>query len=397
MEETILKVRSWGTDGEAGQTCLRNGIEQGIGNYANCNESNNFCNIHEDWWDELKTPMNGAFSTALDHLYGDGYGAENNVHIIFAAGQDPSNIGCTDVNACNYDITAELDDGTCWRISENEYFMTTSTAQAGRVMSWLEELLQIRWNKLKVHVTTVSEQWCGVSIGGPKSRECISKCVINKNLIDNENLPFMGVIETKLINEIPCRIARISFSGEMGFEIYVPSDFGNSMMDLLWKEAKDLDGCLYGLEALGALRIEKGHITGAELDGRVTIEDVGLGKMASTKKSYIGSAMKNRGVLNEQNREKLVGFFPVDKSKTFDAGSLICEEDKLKGFGIGRITSVTHSPEFGHWIGLGFIAGGYNSWKDKTVIATDPIRNNNVKVKVVKSHMLDPEGKRMHG
>ena len=290
-----------------------------------------------------------------------------------------------------------MDDGTCWRISENEYFMTTSTAQAGRVMSWLEELLQIRWNKLKVHVTTVSEQWCGVSIGGPKSRECISKCVINKNLIDNENLPFMGVIETKLINEIPCRIARISFSGEMGFEIYVPSDFGNSMMDLLWKEAKDLDGCLYVLEALGALRIEKGHITGAELDGRVTIEDVGLGKMASTKKSYIGSAMKNRGVLNEQNREKLVGFFPVDKSKTFDAGSLICEEDKLKGFGIGRITSVTHSPEFGHWIGLGFIAGGYNSWKDKTVIATDPIRNNNVKVKVVKSHMLDPEGKRMHG
>ena len=178
--------------------------------------------------------------------------------------------------------------------SQNDYFMTTSTAHAAKVMLWLEELLQTRWLDLKVHVTTVSEQWCGVSVAGPKSRECISKCVVNPEVMTNENLPFMGVIQTTLHSNITCRIARISFSGEMAFEIYVPSDYATTMMDMLWKEAKAVDGCLYGLEALGALRIEKGHVTGAELDGRMTIDDVGLGKMASTKKSYIGSSMRRR-------------------------------------------------------------------------------------------------------
>ncbi len=290
-----------------------------------------------------------------------------------------------------------MDDGTSWRLSENDYFMTTSTTQAAKVMAWLEELLQIRWSDLKVHLTSVSEQWCGISVAGPKSRETISACLENPEIIDNENLPFMGVVETKLITNIPCRIARISFSGEMAFEIYVPSEFGEPMMEIIWKKAKSLNGCLYGLEALGALRIEKGHVTGAELDGRVTIDDAGLGKMASTKKSYIGSAMRKRGVLNDNNREKLVGIFPKDKNATFDAGAIICELENIKGYGIGRITSVTHSPELGHWIGLGFISGGYEKWENKTTIASDPIRNKNVEVEIVSPHMIDPEGGRMHG
>ena len=151
------------------------------------------------------------------------------------------------------------------------------------------------------------------------------------------------------------------------------------------------------MEALGALRIEKGHVTGAELDGRVTIDDAGLGKMASTKKSYIGSAMRKRGVLNDNNREKLVGIFPKDKNATFDAGAIICELENITGYGIGRITSVTHSPELGHWIGLGFISGGYEKWENKTTIASDPIRNKNVEVEIVSPHMIDPEGGRMHG
>ena len=103
----------------------------------------------------------------------------------------------------------------------------------------------------------------------------ISKCLINPSDISNENLPFMGVIETSLKSGIVCRIARISFSGEMAFEIYVPSDYAVKMMDMVWKEAESVNGCLYGLEALGALRIEKGHVTGAELDGRITIDDPG--------------------------------------------------------------------------------------------------------------------------
>jgi len=166
--------------------------------------------------------------------------------------------------------------------------MTTTTAHAAKVMVWLEELLQTRWSNLKVHVTSVSEQWAGSAVAGPKSREVLQACVEDATAVSNDALPFMGVIETRLKNGIACRIARISFSGEMAYEMYVGSDYAESMMDLLWESAKTFDGCLYGTEALGALRIEKGHVTGVELDGRVTIEDAGLGAMASlTGRSWL--------------------------------------------------------------------------------------------------------------
>ena len=305
------------------------------------------------------------------------------------------------VNKARYGIMLRddglvMDDGTSWRISETEYFMTTSTAQAAKVMAWLEELLQTRWTDLKVNVTSVSEQWAAAAISGPRTREVLNQCVEDPSLITNENLPFLGFISTELKGGIPCRIARISFSGELGYEVYAISDYAHSVMDLLWNSAKKFDGCLYGLEALGALRVEKGHVTGAELDGRVTIDDSGLGRMASTKKSYIGSSMRKRGVLDSEDREKLVGFFPVNKKETFDAGTLVCEKNNIKGFGIGRITSVTHSPELGHWIGIGFIQGGVERWKNKTVIGSDPVRNKQMEIQVVSPHMIDPEGQRMY-
>ena len=290
-----------------------------------------------------------------------------------------------------------MDDGTSWRLSENDYFMTTSTAQAAKVMAWLEELLQTRWSDLKVHVASVSEQWAGAAVAGPESRNTLMECLEDPQVVSNENLPFMGVISTNLKNRIPCRIARISFSGEMAYEVYTASDYAPEMMDILWKSAKNLKGCLYGLEALGALRVEKGHVTGAELDGRVTIDDVGLGKMASIKKSYIGSAMRKRGVLGNVGRETLVGLFPKNKNEQFDAGTILCEVGKVNGFGIGRITAVTHSPALGHWIGLGFIKGGVNNWKNKEIVGSDPVRNNEVRIEVVSPHMYDPEGERMHG
>ena len=290
-----------------------------------------------------------------------------------------------------------MDDGTTWRLSETEYFMTTTTAHAANVMAFLEELLQTRWPDLKVHVTSVSEQWTGVAVAGPKSRSVLEACVQDPAVVSNDNLPFMGVTESILKDDIPCRIARISFSGELAFEVYVPADFGPAAMDLLWSIAKGLDGCLYGLEAMGALRIEKGHVTGAELDGRVTIEDAGLGRMASNKKSYIGSALRKRPDLARANRPKLVGIFPCDRREIFNAGALLCAADQLEGLGEGWISSVTHSPELGHWIGLGFISGGQESWQNKAVVAADPVRKGNTAVEIVSPHMVDPDGERMHG
>ena len=290
-----------------------------------------------------------------------------------------------------------MDDGTTWRLSETDYFMTTTTAHAAKVMVWLEELLQTRWQDLRVHVTSVSEQWAGSAVAGPKSRTVLEACVDDPSVMANEVFPFMGVIETSLKGGIPCRIARISFSGEMAYEAYVPSDYATAMMDLLWAEAQKHDGCLYGLEALGAMRIEKGHVTGAELDGRVSIDDAGLGKMAADSKAYIGSVMRRRPELLREDRPRLVGIKPVQSGQTFSAGAILCAADRVSGMGEGWITAVTHSPAMGHWIGLGFISGGYAAWEGKAVVAADPVRKGNVDVEIISPHMYDPSGERMHG
>ncbi len=290
-----------------------------------------------------------------------------------------------------------MDDGTTWRLGETEYFMTTTTANAVKVMAFLEELLQTRWQSLRVHVTSVTDAWAGVALAGPRSRDVLAASVAAPAIVSNENLPFMGVIDATLAGDIPCRIARISFSGEMAFEVYVPADYGPAMMDILAQEVERHAGCLYGLEALGTLRIEKGHVTGAELDGRVSVDDAGLGRMASPKKSYIGSAMRHRPALTQTDRPQLVGILPVDRTATFNAGAILCRQEEISGMGEGWDTAVTHSPVFGHWIGLGFVAGGHEAFTGKTLVAADPVREGNVEVEVVSPHMYDPDGERMHG
>ena len=290
-----------------------------------------------------------------------------------------------------------MDDGTTWRLSEDNFLMTTTTAQAGKVMVWLEELLQTRWQDLRVHVTSVSDQWAGAAIAGPKARKVIAQCLENSNAISDDELPFMGVCSTTLKGGISCLIARISFSGELAYEIYVPAGFGEAMMDLLWKQAEPEGGCLYGLEALGTLRIEKGHVTGAELDGRMTLDDAGLGKMASSKKPFIGNVLRQRPELTHEDRPQLVGIFPKDRTKTFNGGALLAELGEATGFGKGWITAVTYSPALGHWIGLGYISGGHEAWVGKTAVASDPVRKEDVEVEIVSPHMYDPKGERMHG
>jgi len=189
----------------------------------------------------------------------------------------------------------------------------------------------------------------------------------------------------------------ICFSGELVYATYVPSDYSSAAMDFVWVVALSMVGCLSGLVALGAMRIEKGHVTAAELDGRVTLEDAGLGRMASTKKSYIGSVLRQRPELLREDRPRLVGLFPADRAQTFNAGSILCAPDNVAGLGEGWVTGVTHSPELGHWIGLGFITGGRDAWQGKPVVAADPLRKGNVTVEIVSPHMIDPEGERLYG
>ena len=169
------------------------------------------------------------------------------------------------------------------------------------------------------------------------------------------------------------------------------------MMQIIWNKAQKFESCLYGLEALGTMRIEKGHVTGSEIDGRVTIEDIGLSKMASVNKDFVGSALRKREILSSTGRPQLVGIFPKDKTKTFSAGALLNEAGKTKGHPLGWVTAVTHSPALGHWIALGFIEGGITASKDKHIILSDELRSDFLDVDIVSPYMYDPKGTRLHG
>jgi sarcosine oxidase subunit alpha len=205
----------------------------------------------------------------------------------------------------------------------------------------------------------------------------------------------MGVRQG-LFDGMPCRIARISFSGELAYEVYVPADHGAALWRALLAGAKSRGGGAYGLEALGALRVEKGHVGGPELDGRATLDDLGLGRMASTRKPFVGSALRMRPDLQRKDRPQIVGLVPVVPGETFKGGSILCEPGDEAGHGSGWVTSVTESPSLGHWVGLGFVRGGLDAWQGRELVAADPIRDRSTRVKVVAPHFLDPEGARLH-
>lgn len=293
-----------------------------------------------------------------------------------------------------------MDDGTTWRLSEHEYFMTTTTAAAAKVMAWMEECLQTRWTDLRVHVSSVSDQWAGIAVAGPQSPAVLRACLATPEVLADDRCAFMGVVTTQLAclpAGVPCRIARISFSGERAYEVYVPSDYAVAAMDTLWARVQQAGGCLYGLEALGTLRIEKGHVTATELDGRVTMADAGLGRMASDKKHYIGSVLRNRPALTADDRPQLIGIIPKNREQTFKTGAILCKPEEVSGHGVGWITATTHSPALGHWIGLGYASGGCEVWVGKTLVAADPLRKMQTEVAVVSPHFYDPKGERMHG
>ena len=170
------------------------------------------------------------------------------------------------------------------RISENHYHMTTTTAQAANVLSHLEYYLQIVWPELKVNVVSTTEQWAGAALAGPKSRDVLSKIFPNIN-VSNEILPFKGYTEAELFG-VPARIFRISFSGELAYEINVQSDHGMFMWEKMIEIGKEFGIQPYGTEALSTLRIEMGHVAGPELDGRTIPFDVSLERNGFKEKGF---------------------------------------------------------------------------------------------------------------
>lgn len=273
--------------------------------------------------------------------------------------------------------------------------MTTTTANAGKVMQHLEYLLDVDWPELKVTLTSVTDQWAGGSIAGPKSRDILASCVTGTK-VDNESLPFMGLVNGEIAG-VPVMICRLSFSGELAFEVYCGAGHGRHVWEALIEAGKPFGMVPYGLEALGTMRIEKGHVTGAEIDGRVTARDLHLDWMLSKKKPFVGSAMMDREGLVAPDRLQLVGIRSLDNLPLYGGAHIVEEIDRDNPRdSIGHVTAGCYSPVFGQYIGLALVKAGKSRHGVRAAIS-DPLRKRFGPVEIVSHHFYDPEGKRMHG
>ena len=289
-----------------------------------------------------------------------------------------------------------MDDGTTSRLGETEFFMTTTTAQAGKVMSHLEFLLQVVWPDLRVTVASVSDQWAAMSMAGPKSRDVL-KAAFPHIDVSTEALGHMGVLDTDLTGPlagIRVRIIRLTFSGELAYEVYAPTHFGRRIWEHLLEAGKPWNLRPYGLEALGSLRIEKGHVVGSEMDGRTTLDDMGMGKMASKLKPFWGDALRRSEHLARSDRPTLVGLEAIEPGGEPSNGAILFfADDAIRGHGRGHITSTTYSKSMGKAIGLGLLQGGLGR-VGQEVVAASPVQGRQYRLRVVDPCFLDAEGVR---
>lgn len=289
-----------------------------------------------------------------------------------------------------------FDDGTTTRLGKERFFMTTTTAKAGPVLAHMERCLEIDWPQLKVRVSSVSERYAAMAVAGPDARNALQAAFSDMDF-SNDALPFMGVAHGAY-EGATLRILRISFSGEMAYEVYTDAGYGEAVWQHIMEAGQAFDIIPYGLEALGALRIEKGHVTGAELDGRATLDDFNLQGMASNKKWFIGKNLMQREGLQHAGRPKLVGLRSVNSNEPIFTGSILVTEAKAKvgADKQGWVSSMTFSPELDSFIGLGFLRDGPNRYGEK-LYAAYPLKDKYVQVEVVSNHFVDANNERVKG
>ncbi|SFD47497.1 sarcosine oxidase subunit alpha [Sulfitobacter brevis] len=288
-----------------------------------------------------------------------------------------------------------MDDGTCARLGETRYLMTTTTAAAGAVMRHLEFVTQCLHPEWQVKITSVTEHWAQFAVAGPQARTLVNGLLDQP--IDNESWPFMACGPATVLG-VAGRLFRISFSGEHAYEVAVPARYGASLFGELVRRAEGLGGGAYGMEALNVLRIEKGHITHAEIHGRTTAFDIGMGRMVSDKKDCIGKTMSERPGLMDPEREQLVGLRPIGAVKQLSAGAhlfdsgaeAVAENDQ------GYVTSVGFSPDVGTFIGLGFVQRGPERYGE-AMRMVDHLRGLEAEVEICAPVFVDPEGGRTRG
>jgi heterotetrameric sarcosine oxidase alpha subunit len=288
-----------------------------------------------------------------------------------------------------------LDDGTVTRIGERHYFLTTTTVNAGRVLAHLEYLLQTVWPELKVRVASVTDQFGQIALAGPRSRAVLARVVDID--IGNTSLPFLRSAAATIAGA-GLRLFRVSYSGELAYEIAVPAGHTVVVWEALLSAGGELGLAPYGTEAMAAMRIEKGHVAGAEINGQTTPADLGLGRLVSTKKHFVGRRLLERPAMADAARPSLVGLAPVDGVTAIPAGAQLIADIRAKPpvKMLGHITSATFSPTLGRPIALALLTNGW-ARLGETVVAASPLDGVNVAARVVRPVFYDPAGERLHG
>jgi heterotetrameric sarcosine oxidase alpha subunit len=306
------------------------------------------------------------------------------------------------VGKCRYGLMLRedgmvFDDGTTARMGPNEYVMTTTTANAVTVFRHLEYCRQVLWPDMDVQLISTTEAWAQYSVAGPNARKLLEKLVDQD--ISDAAFPYMGAGEIT-VKGIRGRLFRISFSGELAYEIAVPTRYGDALIRALVDAGREFDAVVYGTEALGVMRVEKGHVAGNELNGQSSALNMGLGKMVSKKKDSIGMLLSQREGMTNPNGYRLVGVKPVDPNGKLTAGSHFLEigaAPVIENDG-GWLTSKVYSPHLGCDIALGYLKAGDQKIGRKmravNLLAKPPTETM---VEIVSPHFFDPEGERLRG
>jgi len=288
-----------------------------------------------------------------------------------------------------------MDDGTTARLSDGQWVMTTTTAAAGQVMKHLDWVRQAYCARMDVRFISVTEQWAQFAVAGPKSRELLNGLLDAP--IDDESFPFMQCGPVS-VGGVQARLFRISFSGEHAYEIAVPARYGASLFEALVDRAEGLGGGAYGMEALNVMRIEKGHITHAEIHGRTNAFDIGFARMVSVKKDCIGKALSARAGMIDETREQLVGLRPVRQGGALLAGGHLFAPaaDAVRVNDQGYVTSVGYSPTLDTFLGLGFLRNG-RARHGEEIRVVDHLRGRDVLCVVTDPVGYDADGGRLRG
>jgi len=309
------------------------------------------------------------------------------------------------VDRCRYGLMLGedgmvMDDGVTTRLGDDHFYMTTTTGNAASVLEWLEEWSQTEWPELKVYFTSVTEQWANVTIAGPRARDLLAEFT-DDIALDNDAFPFMSVRHGTVAG-VPARVYRVSFTGELSFEINVPASYGLSVWTAMMNAGDKYGITPYGTETMHVLRAEKGYIiVSQETDGTTTPQDLGMDWIVSKKKKdFVGRRSFVRADNLRSNRKQLVGLLPEDTNTVLPEGSQITAGRQARpprGTAvamIGHVTSSYYSAHLGRSFALAMIEAGRDKIGESIYV---PMDDGIVRAEITGPVFVDPEGARQNG